>query len=480
MKNFTVVISIIILAFGSVEAQNDLSFYHLGKTIPQGNHMNPAFFPDAKFYLSLPAISGIQMSLNNSFAYKDLFTKIPNSEEVLIDVDNLLSKLENGDRIDFNSNISLFQFGLRLNQTSFITVFANERISLGMAYPVEFLRYAWKGNLGYGGNSFTEGDLEVSANYFREIGVGYSRDLSILGGRRLSVGLRIKMLQGLVNVNSSDNLSFSIDTDSQSFDMNVSVNDPVFYTAGIDDNSLGGDNAGAYLGSNGNKGLGLDLGTEFEYNEKINIAFSINDLGSINWSDEVKNYTVNNTQISYEGLDLKNTSDLGRALTDTLSAKFKDEENALSFKRTLDTRIFLGGTYQILPKGNVSASITNKFILGKPNTSFGLGYTHKFGKVLTASGTMTKKPKQKPTFGGGFAFRLSFFQLYAVVDNAFGYSDVTSLKNMDFRIGLNFIFGSHKPKERVLKEKEEKELISPFPPEYDLDHLEKSDDGGGR
>jgi hypothetical protein len=288
------------------------------------------------------------------------------------------------------------------------------------------------------------------------------------------------MLQGLVNVHSSDNLSFNVNTDSLNFDLNVSVNDPVFYTAGIDDNSLGGDNAGSYLGSNGNKGFGLDLGAEFDLNEKINIALAINDLGSINWSDEVKNYTVNNTQISYEGLDLKDTNDLGGALADTLSAKFNDEENALSFKRSLDTRIFLGGTYQILPKGNISASITNKFILGKPNTSFGVGYTHKFGKILTASGTMTKKPKQKPTFGGGFAFKLSFFQLYAVVDNAFGYSDVTSLKNMDFRIGLNFIFGSHKPKERVVKDKEEKELISPFPPEYNLDHLEEEGDGGGR
>lgn len=478
MKNFTVVILIIILAFGSVKAQNDLSFYHLGKSIPQGNHMNPTFFPDAKFYVSLPVISGIQMSLNNSFGYKDLFTKIPNTDSVLINVDNLLSKLDNGDRIDFNSNISLFQFGLRLNQTSFITVFANERISAGMAYPVEFLRYALKGNLGYGGNSFTERDLKISANYFREIGVGYSRDLSILGGRRLSVGVRIKMLQGLVNVHSSDNLSFDINTDSQSFDMIVDINEPAFYTAGIDDNSLGGDNPGSYLGSNGNRGFGLDLGAEFDLNEKVNIALAINDIGSINWSDEVKNYTVNNTRITYEGLDLKNTDDLGGALTDTLSSKFNDEENALSFKRSLDARIFLGGTYQILPKANISASITNKFILGKPNTSFGLGYTHKFGKILTASATMTKKPKQKPSFGGGFALKLGFFQLYTVVDNAFGYRDVTSLKNMDFRIGINFIFGSHKPKEIILKEKEEKDLLGPFPPEYDLEHLEE--DGGGR
>ena len=47
-------------------AQSDLSFYHLGEATPQSNMYNPVFFPDARFFISLPIISGISNNFNNS------------------------------------------------------------------------------------------------------------------------------------------------------------------------------------------------------------------------------------------------------------------------------------------------------------------------------------------------------------------------------------------------------------------------------
>lgn len=457
-----------LVGFGSLKAQNGLSFYHLGKSTPQGNHMNPSFFPDAKFYVSLPALSGIQVSLNNGFGYEDVFTEIPNTDSVLLDVDNLLAKLDNGDFLEFNSNISLFQFGMRLGQSSFFTIFANERVSAGIVYPLELLKYAWRGNQEFLGQTFTESDLRVSVNYFREYGIGYSQEIDVLGGRKLRVGARVKMLQGIVNANTSDNLSIDVRTDADRFNLNIAVNDPVFRTAGIE--SIDGNDAGSYITSNANKGVGFDFGAELELNEKINLALAVNDLGGISWTEGIKNYTVNNTEIDYEGLDLKNTDDLSQALKDTLSAKFDDDTNTESFKTNLDTRTFIGGTYQILPKGRISASISNKFILGKTNTTIGVGYTHRFGKAFTASTTIVKKPNQKPSIGGGFALRLGFFQLYSTIDNAFVFNDVTKVNKIDLRFGINFLFGRNKAK---TKRKSGKFAI---PEEYlDTDEIEPSE-----
>ncbi len=454
MRKIYINIIVLFIGLGSLKAQSDLSFYHLGKEVPQGNHMNPAFFPDAKFYVSLPGISGVQFGINNSFGYEDVFTKIsdPNPDyEVLLDVEKLLGKLENGDFLEMNTNVSLFQFGLRVGQSSFITVFANHRISSGMVFPLELLNFAWKGNAEFAGKTFVEEDFKLNYNQMNEYGVGYSQELSILGGKKLRIGARVKMLQGLANIQTSDDLAIRISTDAENSDISVSISNPDIFTAGLDSTGLGSNNPKGYIMSNANTGIGFDIGADFQLNEKINLTLAINDIGSISWSESIQNYTVNNTDIIYEGLDLKNTDDLGGAFSDTLSAKFNDEENTIAYKTNLDTRTFIGGSYQVFPKGRISASIANKFILGKAVTTFGAGYTHRFGKAFTASATIAKKARQKPIIGGAFAVRAGFFQLYAALDNAFGLGDVTSFKNMDLRFGINFLFGRNTAKKSKSK-----------------------------
>lgn len=446
--------------------------------VPQGNHMNPAFFPDGKFYVSLPAISGVSFSLNNAFAYSDLFTEIPGEDSVQMNVDNLLSKIGPGDFFNVSTNISLFQFGIRLGDKNTITLFANERMTAGMLYPRDLLDYAWRGNGDILGETFTEKNLKTSVNAFREIGLGYSRKFRVLGDRSLIVGVRVKTLQGNIHVNSSDNLSVDILTNTDRFDLNINVNDPVIRTAGLE--ALNDDeiDAGSYFGSNSNKGFGFDFGADIELTDKINITLAVNDIGSIRWKEALKNYRALNTSINYEGIDLKDLDDVTQVIEDTLSNKFQDTTNINPFSTSLNTRTFLGGSYRIRPNSTISASISNVFILDKPNTSIGVGFTQQLGKILTASATLSKKPGQTVTFGGGFAVRLGFFQMYTTVGNILGYSDVRNLQNVDFRFGINFVFGRHKPKE--LKPKEQ---LGPFPdwyvPGYEVidDGIEDEDDG---
>jgi hypothetical protein len=465
------------LATVSVEAlaQNDLTFYHFGKATPQANHLNPSYFPDSKVYVSLPVISGINASINNSFSYNDILIEADGGDSLKLDVDNFLSKLKRGSSLNFNANISLFQFGVRLRDYGAITVFANERVNGGMIYPRDLLEYAWRGNGEYIGETFTESNVKVNATHFREYGIGYAHQFEVLGVRKLRVGARIKMIQGLLNTKSGDNLSIDLTTEPDRYNLNIALNDPAFYTAGIDaiDNDEGDNDT--YFISNANKGVGFDLGAELELNEKINISLAINDIGSINWKEEVRNYTVTNSTVDFSGLDLRNLDDITDALEDTLSNKFNDQENTNSYSTSLSTRTFIGGTYQVLPKGKISATIVNYFQLGKPNTSFGVGYTHEFGKILTLSGTIAKKPHQNPAFGSGFAARFGFFQMYAVVDNLFGFTDARKIQTVDFKFGINFLF-SRKDKVKESSKKEKKELEA-IPEEYQDDETNNNTPG---
>ena len=456
-------------------AQNDLTFYHFGKATPQGNHLNPSYFPDSKVYVSLPGLSGINMSVNNSFSYRDILIEADGGDSLKLDVDNLLSKLKKGNALNVSANISLFQFGIRLRDYGAITIFANERVSAGMIYPRSLLEYAWRGNGDFIGQTFTESDAKVNATHFREYGIGYAHQLNVLGVRKLRVGGRIKILQGILNVKSSDNLSVDLTTEPDKYNLNIALHDPAFFTAGIEAIDSGEEENDTYFLSNANKGLGFDLGAELELNEKINLSLAINDIGGITWKEEVKNYTVSNNSIDFSGLDLRNLDDVTDALEDTLSNKFDDQENTNSYRTKLSTRTFVGGTYQVFPKGKISATIANYFQLGKPNTSFGVGYTHEFGKILTLSGTIAKKPHQNPALGTGFSARFGFFQMYAVVDDLFGFTDARKIQSVDFRFGINFLFSRMgKVKEKTKKEKNVPDAV---PAEYQDGNPEKNTEG---
>ena len=207
-------------------AQNDLPFYHMGNATPQGNHLNPAFFPESKVYVSLPALSGINMSVNNGFSYSDALFDVPGEDSVRLDVDNLLAKMRGGSSLNFNANISWLQVGVRLKDYGAITFFANERVNAGFVYPVSLLEYAWRGNGDFIGQTYTESDIKADATHYREFGLGYTHQLEVLGTRKLRVGARIKLIQGFLNIQSADDLSVNLTTEPDHYNLNIAINEP--------------------------------------------------------------------------------------------------------------------------------------------------------------------------------------------------------------------------------------------------------------
>jgi len=274
-------------------------------------------------------------------------------------------------------------------------------------------------------------------NYFREIGLGFAREFDLVG-RPLKVGLRVKLLQGIAHAESDKDFGLNVSTQADQFYLGLSASNPEFRTAGFE-----ADN-GSYFISNGNRGVGFDIGGIYELNENIKVSLAVNDIGTINWKEEVKNYTVTNTSITFEGIDYKDADDFTDALKDTLETKFNDETNTRAYSSGLSPRTFVGGSYT-MDKNIFSATVSNYFLAGTAQTAIGLGYTRKFG-VIKLSGTLSKMPQQLPSLGGGFALDAGAFQMYMLMDNLFGYFDLTKTKNTDFRFGINLLFGERKIK----------------------------------
>ncbi|SMD39115.1 hypothetical protein SAMN04488029_4051 [Reichenbachiella faecimaris] len=484
IRNTRLTFLVIMLLLGlanSGQAQSDLTFYHLGELTPQNSIYNPVFFPDADFYISFPVISGVSVNVNNSFTYNDIFDPIEGSDSVQFVPEKLLSTLKNGDRLSFDGAVSLFQVGFHIGRSSAVQIFANERAKSSLYYPKEVLGYLLNGNGDFVGEEVAERNLNVSGTYYREYGIGYSHQLTILGNKQLRVGLKVKYLQGFAQAQVDEGAQVSFFTDEDNH-IHVGTNQPIIYTAGFDSMS-----ESDYLISNDNTGVGFDFGADLQISPKLKVALAVNDIGSINWTEGVKNYELLESEATFGGLDLKNLDDIGEVLTDTLEQLFGYREvTGGSFKTKLNTRFLVSGAYKVIPKGTVTATILARNDLGNLGFTYGAGYTHRVGRMLTVSTTVSRKPKQGFAVGAGFGARLGIVQLYTSVDNFVGFTDVRKMQNMNVRVGMNFLFGRRSEKKKQKgndgdllevqpKEKKIKDKLSPFPEEYNLDHLEEID-----
>ena len=476
-KIITFCFILFILIFKSA-GQSDLTFYHLNDATPQSSMHNPTFFPDAKFYFSLPGLSGLNVKMNNAFSYNQLMVPVEGTDSMKVDINRVLEDLREGDNFKIMGDVSLFQFGLSTGNKAF-TLFYNLRYDGAMRYPVQFLNYFVNGNGNFIGERVEENEISGGGIAFSELGVGYVQEFLVWQNRILRAGVRAKYLNGIAYMSAAENASVSMYTDPSTYSLSVVFNDARFRTAGF--NELEGDDPTGYLigfGENANNGFAVDLGAELEINERLSGYLSINDLGFIHWKQDIENYQFVNNDISLNGFDDLEDIDLSQALEDSVDIWSVRDTTTESFRTPIGTRLIMGATYGVLDNGSVSGTFSyNGSAYGASEIGFGVGYTHQFGKTLTLSTSVVKEQSRSLKFGGGFMVRFSVVQLYGSFDNILNaINDPADLQSVDARIGLNFLVGRRKKTDRIKRQPKPKEELSPFPPEYDLDHL-VDDDG---
>jgi len=462
------------LAFFNVKSQSDLTFYHMGAATPQSMMMNPSFFPDAEFYFSFPVISGTNLNYNNGLTYNQIMSPIAGTDSVKVDLELALENLKEGDNIRFVGDISIFQFGIRAGDKNF-SLFSNVRYSGGFVYPVQFLNYFVNGNGNFIGQRIEESNIKGGGIAYHEIGLGYSQELR-LSDMPLKVGGRVKLLQGIAHASTSEDASITMFTEEGTYDLSVQFNSATFRTAGF--NALYGEDASSYLISNSNKGWGVDLGAQLDINDRWTGLISVNDLGFIKWKEDIENYTLTNNQVTLGGFDNLDDVDIEQALEDSLDTWTQYDSTGESFTTPIGSRMMLGANYKVTENGFVSGTLIRNGASYRSSTyGFGVGYTHQVGKTLTVSTTILKEEARPVKVGGGFMVRVGLLQLYGSFNDLLNATrDPADVQGVDFRLGLNFLIGRHNTGKKALKPKKEEEELSPFPPEYDLDHLLDSEE----
>lgn len=449
MKNIKIIIAIAALVLShSLSAQNDVSI-HLLQIVPQSCYTNPSFSPQAKVYVGLPAFSSIYFGLSHSgFAYRDLVKKRAD-DSLYLDFNNMLEKMGKSNYLSLNYNHELLAFGFRVKKNYF-SFAATEKIATRMAYPRDLFSLLWKGNTQFLGQEADFSGIGVNFTHYREMALGYNREIM----DKLTVGVRAKVLFGLSNVWTQKS-DITLSTDPNLYDLtarsHIILNTTLpeaLYDNMSGDTTPADFNFGNYIMNTSNKGLAFDIGGTYQINDKFSVAASVLDIGKIKWTKDARNYTSDNVEFTFEGIDLndffgKDSTDPSgvEILMDSLAETFQIKETKNSYSSWLPPVVYLTGMYNLTGKDKVGAMVRGDIFNGGFHPSLTISYNKKFLNMFHAVGTYSILNRSFLNLGFGFGLQLSAMQFYVFNDNIYGLFFPTSSRNANIHFGFNFLFG---------------------------------------
>lgn len=251
-----------------------------------------------------------------------------------------------------------YKFKKGEDKKEIVTLSLNHRIRAGNSFYFgkNFFRLLYEGNETFGSTPTNLTDFDLRSHAYGEWSIGAAFPIMEVGnGIALRGGFNMKYLIGYaaVNVERAD-LVMTTSPTGETWDFEV---DYRFNAAlpGIGDTSTGvfeGVEALSYATTGIGNGLGIDVGASAQILNNLKAYFSVNDIGSISYSNEVRNYSAKSS-VSFEGVRVNvfNTaSDSIELRYDTLLSKFTPKETTDGFKMALPTRLVLGGEFGVNQK----------------------------------------------------------------------------------------------------------------------------------
>ena len=449
-------ILLILLCYFEIMAQQDFTLYHM-RFIPQFSYTNPASMPKSKFHIGLPAISSIYLSAGNSgFKYNDVIQKRAD-DSLVINMDNLISKLKQKNYFTTSAHIDLLSFGFKVNKNYF-SFNVTEKINSRFIYPKALIQLVWEGN---GRNLLGEranmDGLGYDFMHYREYGLGYAREIN----EKLTVGIKAKYLYGMENIWTKKSV-LGLTTDSVTFELTADGSMEI-NTSGV--NQLTDPDYSfeptSYAFKLKNHGAGIDLGAKYKINEKFGVSASIIDLGFIEWKDDVKNFKQEEFEFTFRGVNLNELIAQGdttgentmTALTDSLKKVFVLQESYNRYTTSLTSRAYLGGTYAINKQNFAGILVHGEIVKKQIRPSLSLSYNTQIKDWLSASVSYSIYNRSYNNLGAGLSVNIWPLQIYVVSDNILAPMLPHTAKNAHIHFGINLTFG------RKIKDKDGDKIV---------------------
>lgn len=436
----------------SANAQTESTLYFMN-SLPQVVEANPAIMPKYKLSIGLPGISSFGgVYSNNGFSYNDLVTKKDGIST--IDLSNWTKGLADKNYISLTGFTDLLRVGIRINPKLYVMLSSTVKGYNRTMIPKGLASVLVDGTAPIVG-SYSNTSPQQESIAFLSTNVGAAYQLN----DKLTIGGRIKYLNGLVNITTqSSSLILQVDDNYQI----TATGDALVRSSGVANLNKSGYDArvGDYLK---NSGWGLDIGATYQFMEKLTLGASLTDFGYVKWKNNTVEYRMDPSKARYvfSGFDVNKLLDdtggnyLDQQL-DSIESKFEMKESTIgSYTTMLPGKLYLSGNYELMKNLSVGALFfTEKF---RDRTTSGLtaNVNKHFGKWVSASLSYTVSNRSYNNIGAGVSFNLAPIQLYIVGDNLLRApaslianqnlnSFVNSSQLLSVRAGLNIVLGWEK------------------------------------
>jgi len=448
-----------------VQAQNNtLYFMH---AVPQSIHTNPAISYQCRTYIELPVLSTIRYSYaNTGFGYHDAihYGAGSNADSLIIDLDNLEKKLKKRNYLRNDVTVNLLGAGFQLLDDYYVHFNISSSSETRLGYPGDLVALK-DGNWDLAAGESRDIDLSglgANGSNYLQMAAGISTEL--FSG--LYVGVTLKYLKGAANISSQrtdltletegDSMRIRANTDYSvrtSFPMQVSY-DPQGFVSDVDISNSFSNILGDYF-LNKNHGGAIDLGVIYEYNDQLSLAASLIDLGAIHWASNVQQFDAN-AEVEFAGFDLRSyaatggSTDFLEALIDSIAETFQFETTVKPYWSTLSPKLYVGATYQVYPKIQVSALTRTEFFDRRPHFALTLAGMYSPLPFLHGTLSYSMMNNRYDHLGFGLVMGGKGTQFYIVSDHipirwvrdtGTGALWPYNARTMNIRLGVNLVFG---------------------------------------
>jgi hypothetical protein len=454
----------------AAQVNNSLYFMH---GVPQSSRINPAYQPNAKFYLGFPTQAPLRFELSSSsLAYGDIIYPHPTMDSLITflhpmgNKQDFLDLLKPVNFVASDLGTSLASLGFR-TPAGFFTVDITARVDGNIYYPGDLLRLMVNG--ASEGETYQLDGIGVDLAVFDEVAVGWS--LSILDN--LQIGARGKLLFGMGSLSTSGSeLSVTTSQENWNIQSNMVLNasipfaDVQYDAEGMVEDvvidpefeNLDPSSIPKYVFNTNNFGLGLDVGINFRPIDQLQVSVSALDIGYINWKDEVHEVTYE-TEFDFNGLEINPFEYIGDDATGDLDSTFSQLGDSLinflqftpggTFAKRLNTKLYAGASYYVTPNINFGILSRTDFLKGKISQQFTASANFTTGRFINLTASYSYTNDYLKNFGAGVAFNAGPLNLYVISDNALNAIFWPhEIRSVNFWFGMNLVFGYERAKKK--------------------------------
>lgn len=424
---------------------------------PQTLLLNPGAETNYRYHVGVPFLSGISLNVNSTnVVLADLF--LDDGINFSQKVNNTLNRLDEDDYIQANVNIDVLNGGFRLDDKTYVSFGFYQELDFILYLPKDIITLVNEGNQPYLNRPFSLDQLAFKGDILGVLHAGVSRKIN----EKLNIGGRVKIYSSSANVETSNNAGTFTTTSSDTnllrqylSGVNVGIR-----SSGIVENDQALDNPSSlfsrtFLG--GNLGVGFDFGFTYHLHPQWELTGSILDVGFISHSKNIRNFTAKGDFV-FDGVNFQfdgNNTNYWEELDAAFDAQVPNGENENSYvswrpaKFNAALRYSFGERrskvcYAPTRKGYyynaLGVQLHTVFRPVRPQMAltsfFETAVTEKFHIKLTH----TFNDFSNTNFGAGFAAQLFNVNIFGIVDNILGLSDIANSNSTSVHLGVNMVF----------------------------------------